>query len=132
MLIDDNKLVNFSSNDYLGLANSETLKKLASNKVLKWGVGSSASHLVCGHQSPHHELEKSLAQFVGAERALLFSTGYMANIAIASAFTGKADLILQDKLNHASLIDGAKLSACLLYTSPSPRDQRGSRMPSSA
>ena len=111
VLIDDNKLVNFSSNDYLGLANSETLKKLASNEVLKWGVGSGASHLVCGHQSPHHELEKSLAQFVGAERALLFSTGYMANIAVASAFTDKADLTLQDKLNHASLIDGAKLSA---------------------
>ena len=106
----DSSLVNFSSNDYLGLASSLELSSLACRQVQQWGVGSGASHLVCGHQTPHHELELSLAKFVGAERAVLFSTGYMANIAVASALTTKRDLILQDKLNHASLIDGARLS----------------------
>ena len=106
----DSSLVNFSSNDYLGLASSLELSSLACREVQQWGVGSGASHLVCGHQTPHHELELSLAKFVGAERAVLFSTGYMANIAVASALTTKRDLILQDKLNHASLIDGARLS----------------------
>lgn len=103
-------LLNFSSNDYLGLANHPLLKKDAQEAVSQWGVGSGASHLVCGHQTPHHQLEKTIAEFVGAERALLFSTGYMANLAAATAFSGKNDLILQDKLNHASLIDGARLS----------------------
>ena len=103
-------LVNFSSNDYLGLANLPELSSAACQQVQQWGIGSGASHLVCGHQTPHHKLEQSLAEFVGAERAILFSTGYMANIAVASALTSKHDLILQDKLNHASLIDGARLS----------------------
>ena len=103
-------LVNFSSNDYLGLANLPELSSVACREVQQWGIGSGASHLVCGHQTPHHKLEQSLADFVGAERAILFSTGYMANIAVASALTTKRDLILQDKLNHASLIDGARLS----------------------
>ena len=104
------KLINFSSNDYLGLASLDQLKGQAIKQIEQWGVGSGASHLVCGHQSPHHELEQSLANFVGAQRAVLFSTGYMANLAVASTFTTMHDLILQDKLNHASLIDGAQLS----------------------
>jgi len=108
--IDNDSLVNFSSNDYLGLANNPSLIKAAQQAVEHWGVGSGASHLVCGHQSPHHQLEERLADFVGAERAVLFSTGYMANLAVATALTSKQDLILQDKLNHASLIDGARLS----------------------
>jgi len=106
----NSRLVNFSSNDYLGLANLPELRSIACREIEQWGVGSGASHLVCGHQTPHHDLERSLAKFVGAERAILFSTGYMANIAVASALTTKNDLILQDKLNHASLIDGARLS----------------------
>ena len=108
--VNDDSLVNFSSNDYLGLANNPSLIKAAQQAVEQWGVGSGASHLVCGHQSPHHQLEERLANFVGAERALLFSTGYMANLAVATALASKQDIILQDKLNHASLIDGARLS----------------------
>ena len=114
--IDGKVLLNFSSNDYLGLANHPELIEAAKQSLEQWGVGSGASHLVCGHLEPHHKLEQKIASFVGAERAVLFSTGYMANLAVATALTSKRDLILQDKLNHASLID------CLLYTSPSPRD----------
>jgi len=103
-------LLNFSSNDYLGLANHPELIEAAKQSLEQWGVGSGASHLVCGHLEPHHKLEQKIASFVGAERAVLFSTGYMANLAVATALTSKRDLILQDKLNHASLIDGARLS----------------------
>ena len=102
--------INFSSNDYLGLANHPRLVNAAAAASGNWGVGSGASHLVCGHQAPHQALEPALADFVGAEAALLFSSGYMANLALATSFAGKGDLILQDKLNHASLIDGARLS----------------------
>ena len=98
-------LLNFSSNDYLGLANNQHLKKAACDALTNWGVGSGASHLVCGHSQPHHLLEQELAEFVGAQRAVLFSSGYMANLAIGSAFLNKGDLFLHDKLNHASLID---------------------------
>lgn len=104
-------LTNFSSNDYLGLANHPQLVKSAIDAAKVWGLGSGASHLVCGHQRPHHELELVLAEFVGAEKALLFSSGYMANLALSVAFVEKNDLVLQDKLNHASLIDGARLSS---------------------
>lgn len=105
------QLLNFASNDYLGLANHPRLIQASACAGQTWGVGAGASHLVCGHQSLHDELEQGLAKFVGAQRALLFSTGYMANLAICTAFTNKHDLILQDKLNHASLIDGAALSS---------------------
>jgi 8-amino-7-oxononanoate synthase len=105
VVLDNAPLLNFSSNDYLGLANNESIKIAASDAVSEWGIGSGASHLVCGHSRPHHELEAQIAKFVNAEQALLFANGYMANLAIASAFLNKGDLILQDKLNHASLID---------------------------
>lgn len=100
-------LVNFSSNDYLGLANNVQIKEATSAAVSKWGIGSGASHLVCGHSQPHQQLEQEVAEFVNAERAILFSSGYMANLAMASAFLDKGDLFLHDKLNHASLIDAA-------------------------
>ena len=90
--------INFSSNDYLGLANHPRLVNAAAAASGNWGVGSGASHLVCGHQAPHQALEPALADFVGAEAALLFSSGYMANLALATSFAGKGDLILQDKL----------------------------------
>lgn len=102
--------INFSSNDYLGLANHMRLINAAAAASERWGVGSGGSHLVSGHYRPHQALEATLADFVGAEAALLFSSGYMANLALATSFVGKGDLILQDKLNHASLIDGARLS----------------------
>ena len=103
------ELINFSSTDYLGLANSDQLKAAAQEGVAKWGVGAAASHLVCGHQSPHELLEQEIAEFVGAEKAIVFSSGYMANLAVPSAFLNRHDLLLQDKLNHASLIDAGLL-----------------------
>jgi len=103
------ELINFSNNDYLGLANTDELKAAAQQGIAKWGVGAAASHLVCGHQSPHEQLESELAQFVGAEKAIVFSTGYMANLAVPSAFLSRHGLLLQDKLNHASLLDAGLL-----------------------
>lgn len=106
----DQSLINFSSNDYLGMANHPEVAQGMQQAVAGWGSGSGASHLVSGHQTPHHELELELAEFVGAEKAVLFSTGYMANLAVPSAFLGRNDSIVQDKLNHASLLDGGALS----------------------
>ena len=107
-------LLNFSSNDYLGLANHQELVHAMQKAATAWGAGSGASHLVSGHQTPHHELELELADFVGAKKALLFSTGYMANLAVPSAFLGRNDAIVQDKLNHASLLEGGWLSQAVL------------------
>jgi len=102
--------LNFCSNDYLGLANHPRLVDSLQQNVNKYGVGSGASHLVTGHSDIHHEAEQILAEFVGRERALLFSTGYMANLGIVSALLKRKDIIFSDKLNHASLIDAATLS----------------------
>ncbi len=110
LIADGQRLINFSSNDYLGLAAHPAITEAIAQKTQHWGAGSGASHLVCGHSSEHHDLEARLADFVGAERALLFSSGYMANIAVNAVFPTKGDLCLHDKLNHASLIDGARLS----------------------
>jgi 8-amino-7-oxononanoate synthase len=107
---DDRHLVNFCSNDYLGLANSPELIAAMAGAAHTWGVGSGASHMVCGHMASHHALEEELAAFVGAERAILFSTGYMANLAIPAAFLDRNDLVLEDRLNHASMIDAGLLS----------------------
>jgi 8-amino-7-oxononanoate synthase len=106
--IDGKTYDNFCSNDYLGLANDPRLVEAAAEALQTFGVGSGASHLVCGHQTPHHELEEKLAHFVGAEKAIVFSTGYMANLAIAQALLSRGDCIFQDKLNHASLIDAGR------------------------
>lgn len=109
-VIDGQQVLSFSSNDYLGLANHPDIKNAFVNAANKFGVGSGAAHLVTGHSSEHHALEEELAEFVGAERALLFSTGYMANIGVASALLDRHDEIFEDKLNHASLLDAAQLS----------------------
>jgi len=108
VLCDGQKMLNFCSNDYLGLAMSGGNDLVTSAR--KWQLGSGASHLVCGHSAPHHDLEAALARLTGYPRALLFSTGYMANVGVISALAQRGDLILQDKLNHASLLDGAQLS----------------------
>ena len=86
--IDGQRYDNFCSNDYLGLANDPRLIDAAQAAAAKFGVGSGASHLICGHQAPHHRLELELTSFVGAEQALIFSCGYMANLSIAQAFLG--------------------------------------------
>lgn len=102
------ELVNFCSNDYLGLANHSELRTAAAEAIQKWGCGSGASHLICGHSELHEQLEWALAQFVGAEQALLFSAGYMANLAIPQTFLDRKGLLVTDKLNHASMIDAAQ------------------------
>ncbi len=112
--IDGRSLLNFSSNDYLGLAFHPALVAASRAACEKWGTGSGAAHLVSGHLELHHRLEEKIARQVGAQQALLFSTGYMANLAIPQAFLKRGDLIFQDKLNHASLIDAATLSPATL------------------
>ncbi len=108
--VDGRELLAFCSNDYLGLANHPEVIAAMRAGAEKWGVGGGASHLVIGHSTPHHELEAALAEFTGRPRALLFSTGYMANLAVVTALVGQGDSVLQDRLNHASLLDAGLLS----------------------
>lgn len=110
LTIDNNKLINFASNDYLGLANHPKIIEQMKLGLKKYGVGSGSSHLICGHSEAHETLEREFAQFLGKERALLFSCGFMANIGVLDALLDRGDLLLQDKLNHASLLDGGRLA----------------------
>lgn len=110
MQIDNKSLLTFCSNDYLGLANHPDVVAAFRKGAYDYGVGSGAAHLVNGHSQAHHALEEELADFVGRERALLFSTGYMANLAVVSALSDRHTTIFGDRLNHASLIDAAQLS----------------------
>ncbi len=103
-------LLNFSSNDYLGLANDPKLKEAAIDAVEKFGAGSGAARLICGSLAPHHELEETLAGFKGTEAALSFSTGYATAIGTICALLGKDDVIVLDKLVHACIVDAARLS----------------------
>ena len=103
------RYLNFSSNDYLGLANHPDLVKAFTQAAHDYGIGSGSAHLICGHTRAHHALEEELADWLGRERALLFSTGYMANLGVISALLGKTDAVFQDRLNHASLLDGGIL-----------------------
>lgn len=104
------ELLSFCSNDYLGLANHPRVIGAFKAAADRYGVGAGASHLVSGHSAAHHALEEELAAFVGAPRALLFSTGYMANLGVVTALTDRHDSIFEDRLNHASLIDAARLA----------------------
>jgi 8-amino-7-oxononanoate synthase len=108
----------FCSNDYLGLASEPELARSLQAGVQRWGCGSGASHLVSGHYTVHDTLEGRLAAFVGCERALYFSTGYMANAGTIPALVGRGDAIFADRLNHASLVDGALLSRAELHRYP--------------
>jgi len=107
-------LLNFSSNDYLGLANDPALKAAAILAVERFGAGAGASRLVCGSIAPFHELEEALADFKGTEAALTFSTGYAAAVGTITALMGRDDIIILDKLVHACIVDGAKLSGAKL------------------
>ncbi len=109
-IIDGRPVVAFCSNDYLGLANHPAIVAAAQEAAGRWGVGSGASHVVSGHLRPHEDLEARLAAFVGRERALYFTTGYMANLAIVPTLVERHDAIFADRLNHASLIDAALLA----------------------
>lgn len=108
------ELLNFSSNDYLGLANHPALREAAALAVEKWGAGSGASRLVCGSLAVHHELEEALAAFKGAEAALTFATGYAAAQGAIVALLGKGDVLIVDKLVHACIVDAAKLCGAKL------------------
>ncbi|GAB7128143.1 8-amino-7-oxononanoate synthase [Silvimonas sp. JCM 19000] len=103
-------LNNFCSNDYLGLAHHPRLIAAAQDAAAQWGVGSGASHLVCGHQQPHQDAEDALAAFVGKPAALTFATGYLGNLAVITGLLGREDAVFADKLNHASLNDACMLS----------------------
>ena len=110
VIVDGRKLINFCSNDYLGLANHPTVIEAFKTASEQYGVGSGSAHLICGHSRVHHQLEQELAEFTGRDRALLFSTGYMANLGVISALLGRGDSVYEDRLNHASLLDGGLLS----------------------
>ncbi len=108
--LDGRRYLNFSSNDYLGLAAHPALAEAAQRGLKEYGLGSGAAHLVTGHSRAHHAFEEELAAFTGRPRALLFSSGYMANLGIASALLKRGDRVLEDRLNHASLLDAGLLS----------------------
>lgn len=110
VMVEGERLLAFCSNDYLGLANHPDVIAAMQQGAAKWGVGGGASHLVLGHSTPHHALEEALAEFTGRPRALLFSTGYMANLAAVTALVGQGDTVLEDRINHASLLDAGLLS----------------------
>jgi 8-amino-7-oxononanoate synthase len=112
------RLINFSSNDYLGLANDPRLREAAITAIEEFGVGAGASRLISGNLSPHLRLERALAKWKGAEATLCFSTGYAAALGTIPALVTKNDVVLLDKLCHASLIDGAKLSGAMLRVFP--------------
>jgi 8-amino-7-oxononanoate synthase len=110
VIVDGQPLLAFCNNDYLGLASHPEVVKAWQAGAARWGVGGGASHLVIGHSGPHQALEEALAEFTGRPRALLFSTGYMANLGTVTALVGQGDTVLQDRLNHASLLDAGLLS----------------------
>jgi 8-amino-7-oxononanoate synthase len=104
--IDGRSYLNFCSNDYLGLAAHPQVVESFRRAAIQYGVGSGASHLVCGHSRPHHQLEEALAELTGRPRALLFSSGYAANTGTLTTLLQTGDAVFQDRLNHASLLDG--------------------------
>ncbi|AXA22953.1 8-amino-7-oxononanoate synthase [Pseudomonas putida] len=110
VVVDGQRLLAFCSNDYLGLANHPEVIAAWRAGAERWGVGGGASHLVVGHSTAHHEVEEAIAELTGRPRALLFTTGYMANLGAITALVGQGDTLLQDRLNHASLLDGGLLS----------------------
>src|SRR6185437_4957309 len=112
------RLLSFCSNDCLGLARHPQLIDALIRAAQEEGVGSASAHLICGHRAEHAELEEALAAWTGRERALLFSTGYMANLGVLQALLGRGDMCVQDKLNHACLLDGAKLGGAELKRYP--------------
>lgn len=110
IVIDGKRVINFCSNNYLGLANDPRLKEAAMEAIKKYGVGSGASRLVCGNMVLHQKLEEKICEFKKTEAALVFNSGYCANLGVISAIMGREDIVFSDKLNHASIIDGIILS----------------------
>ncbi|MBY4678531.1 8-amino-7-oxononanoate synthase [Marinobacterium arenosum] len=126
--VDGRDYLAFCSNDYLGLANHPEVVAALKSAADRYGVGGGGPHLVTGHSLPHHQLEEALAEFTGRERAILFSTGYMANIGAVNALLDKRDAVFQDRLNHASLLDAGLLSGArfqrYLHNDPDSLDGR--------
>ena len=121
VVVDGREMLAFASNDYLGLASDPRVAAAAIAAVGRWGVGAGASHLVCGHQSPHEAVESALAAYAApceGARALLFSSGYLANLAILSALADRGTTVYADRLNHACLNDGALLARARLVRYP--------------
>jgi 8-amino-7-oxononanoate synthase len=116
--IDGREFLNFSSNDYLGLANDPLLKRAASDAIEKYGVGAGASRLVCGNLEPYEALERKLAAFKAKEAAIVFGSGYAANVGAITALVGEGDTVILDKLDHASIIDGARQSGATIRVYP--------------
>ena len=110
LTVDGRPMLAFCSNDYLGLASHPGVRQAFQRGLDRYGAGSGAAHLICGHSRAHHALEEELADFTGRPRALLFSTGYMANLGVAGALLGRGDAVFEDRLNHASLLDAGLLS----------------------
>ena len=116
--VNGRRLLNFSSNDYLGLATHPALREAAIQAVNRFGAGAGASRLVCGSLAPLHELEEHLAAFKGTEAALSFSSGYATALGTLPALCGRDDIIILDKLVHACVVDGARLSGARLRVFP--------------
>ncbi len=110
VVVEGREYLNFCSNDYLGLASHPRVIARLQSAAAQYGVGSGASHLVCGHSAAHHELEEALAELTGRPRALLFSSGYMANTGVLTTLLERGDHVFEDRLNHASLLDGGMFS----------------------
>lgn len=115
---DGEELLNFSSNDYLGLANHPALVEAGQKALAEFGAGAGASRLICGGQKPHQELESALAEFKGTEAALTFATGYAAAVGTVCSVVGKGDVVILDKLVHACIVDAAKLSGATIRVFP--------------
>ena len=118
LVIDGRECLNFSSNDYLGLANDPILRRAAVGAIDKYGVGAGASRLVCGNVEPYAVLEERLARFKNKEAAIVFGSGYAANVGTITALVGEGDVVILDKLDHASIIDGARQSGATIRVYP--------------
>jgi len=116
LIVDGKELLAFCSNDYLGLAHHPEVSLAFADAARSLGTGAGSAHLITGHHRAHHQLEEALAAFTGRDRALLFSTGYMANLGIGAAFAGRGAWVLEDRLNHASLLDAAGRARLKRYT----------------
>ncbi|MFQ5683011.1 MAG: 8-amino-7-oxononanoate synthase [Candidatus Binatia bacterium] len=118
LTLDGQKVLNFSSNNYLGLANHPSLREAAKTAIDRYGCGSGASRLISGNMTLHTELENKIAELKGTEAALVFNSGFQANVGILSTLVGEGDVIFSDALNHASLIDGCRLSRAKIVIFP--------------
>jgi 8-amino-7-oxononanoate synthase len=121
LIIDGRKALQFASNDYLGLANHPRLKAAAGEAVARYGAGAGSSRLVCGNLDLNRQLEEKVAQLKHKETALLYSTGYMANLGVITALAGEGDLIVSDEFNHASIVDACRLSRAQVMVYPHKR-----------